>query len=104
MPCSDGGYHDAIENVVNKQKVDELTKFLCHACSILELNSLVPKELEVWWENHKEEDLQRLEKEKVERARLENERSQQQYLASVKARLMTQLSPDELKALGIKKP
>jgi hypothetical protein len=102
MPCSDGGYHEMIENSNNRKEVNELTKFLCHACSILESNSLVPKELEIWWEEHKEEDRQRLEKERLERIRKENEISEKQYLASVKARLMNQLSPDELKALGIK--
>lgn len=68
----------AKENAKLKKTCDKLTRLLCEACEMHESPShdlVFSKELEKWWENHKEVDTKRQAKENIKNqiARLQKE-------------------------------
>jgi len=86
-----------------KAQVNEVTALLCYLCGRCEADGIeIDEPVRSWWTAHKEADRQRAEAaaKKAESARLANE--QQAYLEGVRTRLLTQLTPEELEALGVK--
>ena len=105
MPCSDPRdnytYEDgqrAVQGIV-----DHLEPKLCHACQILENNGLLPRELNWWWTNHKEQDQRRIKTEAKRAAKATEKKERDEYLASVRDRLRSQLTAEELEAIGMTK-
>jgi hypothetical protein len=96
MPC--GGYDD--DGYLLKEEVAKthyLTRLLCSACQALEKNEiLVSPELSGWWTAHKAQDAQM-------RAKAERKQNREQELQAIRDRLSTQLTDDELIAIGLKK-
>ena len=54
MPCisdPEDGYRDC------QRQIDNLTDMLCRVCLVLEqLKAIFPKDIDDWWEKHKEWD------------------------------------------------
>ena len=69
MPCRDDrdcGNDFAVAYSTTKERLDEVTELLCSLCrSIEESNSTITvnRDLKIWWNNHKEMDKKRIEKE-----------------------------------------
>jgi len=107
MPCNGGNYFGGQIRVVNDPKdrktIDDLTRKLCHACQLLEdAGAPIPAELNEWWYEHKLEDQERIKEAKRRAAAQSAEQRRATYLASVKERMLTQMTDDEKEALGIK--
>lgn len=106
MPCNSGNYfgsHTIYESdPEDRKKIDVLTRRLCHACQLLEDNSVeIPKELDEWWYEHKMEDQARIAEAK-RRAEVQSAKQRRdEYLTSVKERVIGQLTDDEREALGL---
>lgn len=115
MPCNGGNYFGGRDRIVSDPKdaktIDDLTRKLCYALELLD-SSLefqppgptlnIPAELDEWWYEHKLADQERT-KEARRRANAQSAKARRTtYLASVRKRVLTQLSPDELEALGVK--
>lgn len=108
MPCNGGNYfgHHSVEyrdNPDQQKKINMLTRWLCHACSLLEKNKInMGRELNEWHYEHKLEDAARIaeakRREQIETAK----KRRQKYLKSVKERVLVQLTDDEKEALGLK--
>ena len=106
MPCNGGNYFrshtEYVSDPDDRKKIDVLTRRLCHACQLLDDNGVeIPKELDEWWYEHKLEDQARIAEAK---RRAESQLAKQrrdEYLASVKARVIGQLTDDEREALGL---
>jgi hypothetical protein len=114
MPCLDERnsneyfLSNANEEIkVLHEKCNRLTVLLCNACRQLEEKNgnfgvlLDGAELSKWWQQHKAKDRQMQEAEDRERAEKLKQQEETQYLQSVKTRLMSQLTDDEKRALGI---
>lgn len=105
MPCSDGNYFGRTEYIDNpqlKKEIDVLTRRLCHACKLLaENNVALPKELEEWWYEHRLEDEARTAESKRRAEQQTAKKRRAEYLASVKERVLGQLTEDEREALGL---
>lgn len=85
-----------------RQKVHELTRLLCHACRCMLSSHLVlTPELASWFREHDAADRQRIDDEEKRRKRAEAAQDRRRYLASVRERVVGQLSPDEKEALGL---
>lgn len=84
-----------------RRAIDDLSSKLCHAISLLETVLPVPDELEEWWRIHRAEDDARKAEAARQLTRVSGTKKHADHMASVRARLMTQLSADELEALGI---
>ena len=79
-----------------------MTRRLCHACQLLSDNNVdLPKELDEWWYEHKLEDDERTAEAKRRAEEQEASDRRSEYLASVKDRVLNQLTDDEREALGI---
>ena len=104
MPCGDPTTHYRYEDGMRDvQRVrNELEPKLCHACKILEENGLMPAEIKWWWDMHQEQDRARSERDAKEAKRMADKQEREKYLASVRERLKSQLTAEELEALGIK--
>lgn len=98
MPCR--SYEDDNNYEVNRLRaqVDRLARIACAAMDELEQNEIVEgvllknEEVRDWWSAHKEAD--RKAREAEERARRK---------AQLRESALKKLSPEEIKALGIKK-
>lgn len=95
MPCYDERSSAEWQLKYNwKPSLDAATRAACEAMTALEnenMIGLLSREVRVWWEDHKEQDRERLAREKEERER--------KRLAK---RARDRLSPKERKALGLK--
>ena len=105
MPCNGGHYFGRTEYVDNPnlvKKIDVLTRRLCFACQLLEDNGIdTGKELNEWHYEHKLED-EALKAEAKRRAEEKDAKiRRQEYLQSVKERVLGQLTDDERESLGI---
>lgn len=106
MPCNGENYFIKtrtafVDNPKHKQLIDILTRRLCHACSLLEENSIeMPAELYEWHYEHKLEDQARIKEAKRRREEREAQERRDEYLQSVKERIMKQMTDDEKEALG----
>ena len=69
---------------------------------MLETNKLLPPELDVWWVQHKLADEQRAKRDAEEAKKSADKQERDKYLASVRDRLRSQLTAEELEALGMK--
>jgi hypothetical protein len=108
MPCRVDDYSSDWElgelRKESKQKIDFLTRLLCSACQALEKNEiLVSPELSGWWTAHKAQDAQMRAKAEQTRMIAESKRHREQELQAIRDRLSTQLTDDELIAIGLKK-
>lgn len=106
MPCNGGNYFGSHSKYKrspeDKKKIDVLTRRLCHACQILEDNGVeIPKELDEWWYEHKMKDQERIAEAKSRSEEKSSKKRREEYLASVKKRVMGQLTDDEREALGL---
>lgn len=64
MPCREKPDDSDLRNA--RKKLDERTAQLCSLCRVLEshgLNELMPREVSMWWELHKQFDRSRAAKE-----------------------------------------
>ena len=105
MPCYDSRSDHSVEyrdSPEQQRKINFLTRKLCHACSLLESNAIIMgTELGNWYENHQQEDAARERKAKKKLDQETARKNRAEYLASVKDRLVNQLSQDEKEALGL---
>lgn len=93
MPCTNDGYPP---DTSQRDELNKVTALLCYACSIIfgdekDSDSTDTTELHSWYEQHKAEDRRRAE----EQRRYETKKA-------TKARLLKQLTPEELDALDIR--
>ena len=103
MPCNGGSYFESQERDHLVEKVEILTRRLCHACQILEENDIaIPSELDEWWYEHKLEDEERKDEAKRRAEAESSKKRRERYLESLRERLKNQLSRDELEALGFR--
>jgi len=105
MPCYDQTPQERAdaENRSLKHRLDQVTALLCYACSLLsKLPIPVSVELKLWYENHLREDAQRLQQEKEQKKRDETAKERKQRQAEIRKRLLTQLTPEECDALGLR--
>lgn len=79
----------------------ELEPLLCHACGILESHDLLTLELQEWWQKHKLVDECRRQRYAAEAAAAVQRQARQEYLQSVKDRLLKQLTDEEREALRV---
>lgn len=107
MPCNGGNYFGGtrvVSDPADQKRIDELTRRLCHACTLLqEAKITLPDELDEWWYEHRLADEERKLEAKRRAEAEEAEVRRKRYLKSVKSRLLKQLSDDEKEALGLKK-
>lgn len=107
MPCgyySDRDLLDMAQRDMGKatDRINRLTALLCDACRLLEADDGLPSaELAQWWAEHKAEDDDRIRREAEYSAKKKKDEERREYLRSVRERLMSQLTPDERKALGV---
>ena len=104
MPCYDprNNYSHQDRQRAVQSVTDNLEPKLCHACQILEDNGLLPRELHWWWTNHKEQDQRRIKAEADRSAKAAEKKERDEYLASVRERLRSQLTPEEKEAIGMR--
>lgn len=99
MPCTSGC--SSPEPTPHFQReIRQLRKMLCSALQLLEVNNIpvVGQNLERFWEDHKEEDRKRVEKEMREaKAKLEKAKKAKDMVG-----LLGRLSPYERSLLGAK--
>lgn len=87
MPCDGSGYPDTTRAELNR-----LAPLLCEACKLLERHSIpVSIRLAAWWDEHKE----------IDRKREQRERQEAEQEAKRKDAL-SKLTPAERKLLGIR--
>jgi hypothetical protein len=89
MPCNGGGSYDGEYH----QKINSLTQMLCMQLRALERTGnadLIHDAVQVWWEQHKLVDAQRLANEKLERAN-----------RKLAAKAKKKLTREERRALGL---
>lgn len=87
MPCADGGY-----DYVNTRDYKELMNAFCSACTQLEKNKIpIPLAAQTLWNEHKKEDQQRKQREKVEKEK-----------ELVRQKALQKLSPKEKDVLGLR--
>jgi len=107
MPCNGGNYfgrndgHD-LDLTILRQEIDVLTRRLCHACQLLEDAGVnIPSELDEFWNEHKLKDKELMEEAKRRAKAQESKDRRDEYLESVKDRVLGQLTDDEREALGL---
>jgi hypothetical protein len=74
-------------------KATEMADMLCSLCERIEkhkISIVLPDKVQLWWDNHKKIDAERIKRENKEAARLR-----------LKANAIAKLSDDERKALGL---
>jgi hypothetical protein len=82
--------------------LDQVTRLLCYACSLLsKLPIPVSGELKAWYESHLRDDALRLQQEQERKKQEETEKERQQRLSEIRERLMGQLTPEEMDAVGL---
>jgi len=111
MPCNGGNYfssrdsHDSCNQAVDdlEKLIHVLTRRLCSACEIIDSidGAEVPIELDEWWYEHKLADQERMAEAKKRADQQTDELRRKKYLASVKDRVLTQMTDDEKEALGL---
>lgn len=110
MPCRDymDDYRSGPDPQVAelKERLDKLSRIACKALTHIEaagdgLEILVLKDPEIheWWTAHKEADR----KAQLEKARKEAERKEKARLRKIREETLASLTPDQIKALGVKK-
>lgn len=110
MPCRD--YMDDVRSGPDPQvaelkaRCDKLSRIACKALTHIEesedgLEVLVLKDPEIqeWWTAHKEADR----KAREEEARRRAAAAEKRRLAKIKEETLATLTPDQIKALGLKK-
>ena len=110
MPCRD--YTDDVRSGPDPQvaelkaRCDKLSRIACKALTHIEesedgLEVLVLKDPEIqeWWTAHKEADR----KAREEEARRRAAAAEKRRLAKIKEETLASLTPDQIKALGLKK-
>jgi hypothetical protein len=108
MPCrdydSDAEYFQQREREL-KTKLDLVTRVACKAMTELERYGVAAaillrdREVDSWWHRHKELDRAERKKEEEKRKKAEEKKR----LAAIKKEVLSRLTDDEKKALGIKK-
>ena len=103
MPCYDTRDDYSWEEGQRElQRVkDNLVPKLCHACSILEQNNLIPDELQAWWTNHKKKDEERRIVDAFRAEQAAKRQDRQAHLEGVRERLKQQLTDEEKEAIGL---
>lgn len=87
-----------------RRQRDTVTALLCYACRQFTEEELQDMpELYRWFQKHDAEDQARLQRETEEAEKRLEAASRKRYLAGVRKRLESQLSDDELEALGVSK-
>ena len=93
MPCHDYGQEEIYQKERTK-KIHKLTRMLCETCDCLEDEGLffgnVSEELDMWWEQHKEEDSTR----KIFEAR-------ESKLLAARKKALAKISEKDRKLLGL---
>ena len=106
MPCRDDYPYDINVNNTYQEKIDKLARMLCstltkieqlpaimdhrHCLITIPIEDVTTKETRKWWNEHKEKDRIRKDKEYDEKRKKE-----------LKNKLLKSLSPEELDALGV---
>lgn len=105
MPCNGGNYFGRVEYRTPpemRKKIDWLTRMLCHACGLLEDAEVdMGRELSEWHYEHKLADEERIKEAKARAVAESARRRRDKYLASIKARMLRQMTDDEREALGL---
>lgn len=120
MPCSDGGYTQEqlrqieFQKIKHDREINLRTQIACAALTWIENNgyminfkqSIDPnengfeiKDLRNWWNNHKKEDEKRRRKEAKEKAIAEEKTKK----LELKKKVLSELSDEQLEALGLKR-
>ena len=106
MPCYDPTPAERAdsENRSLKYKLDQVTALLCYACSVLcKLPIPVSGELKRWYEQHLRDDAARLQQEEERKKQDETEKEREERQAEIRKRLIAQLTPEELDAVGLRR-
>ena len=86
-----------------RNDIDALTALLCEACATLKArDDLLPySRLSIWYNKHEKEDIKRI-KEEVAAVKAEHKRhADRKKMAKMKEKLLSKLSNEEKKALGL---
>lgn len=104
MPCmsyeSDWASSSKVSEVIKiKEEADKLARIACRAMAALEKldpsMKAMNKEAMTWWEKHKEADRKRM----AEEAKVKAKEKEKEKLRSA---ALSKLTPEEIKAFGIK--
>lgn len=74
MPCRDDR-NDCYENPETRRRLDKVTRLLCGLCRKITKRGFMTRiefiddneELKIWWEEHQEADLRRIERENLQK-------------------------------------
>ena len=122
MPCDGNQSIDQLreQNKTLGQRLNIVTALLCDLCGKMndavlyltndphwekeEVEKLFPAELKAWWIEHSKKDAARRSRAQQEMANAAAIQNRSNHLKSVHDRLMSQLTDEELEALGFKRP
>jgi hypothetical protein len=107
MPCQsyEPAYDDSADRRADKALRDKLARIACKALQHIEdtndgLEILILKDPEIaeWWSGHKKADKEAME----QRSRIQKAAAEKAAIARQKKAIMSRLSAEELKILGVK--